>query len=69
MATAPPEVRRLEAAPAARPLATRLAGRPLVACYLVALAPALLMALAQPLWTRVDEPQHADVLAQYEHGT
>src|SRR5579859_666157 len=36
--------------------------------YLVALVPAMAMAAIQPVWSRVDEPQHADVLAQYAHG-
>ncbi len=40
-----------------------------VLVYLVALVPALLMAALQPVWSRVDETQHADVLAQYAHGT
>lgn len=39
-----------------------------VLVYLLALVPALAMAAHQPLWSRVDEAQHADVLAQYAHG-
>ena len=39
-----------------------------VLVYLAALVPAVAMAAYQPLWSRVDEPQHADVLAQYAHG-
>jgi hypothetical protein len=38
------------------------------AWYVVALVPALVLAIAQPVWSRVDEAQHTDVLAQYEHG-
>lgn len=36
--------------------------------YLAALVPALAMAVLQPVWSRVDESQHADVLAQYAAG-
>lgn len=36
--------------------------------YLAALVPALAMAALQPVWSRIDEAQHADVLAQYAHG-
>jgi 4-amino-4-deoxy-L-arabinose transferase-like glycosyltransferase len=39
-----------------------------VLVYLAALVPAVAMAAFQPLWSRVDETQHADVLAQYSHG-
>ena len=39
-----------------------------VLLYLAALVPALLVAAYQPVWSRVDEPQHADVLSQYAHG-
>jgi hypothetical protein len=39
-----------------------------VLVYLAALVPAVAMAAAQPVWSRVDEAQHADVLAQYAHG-
>lgn len=39
-----------------------------VLIYVAALVPALLMATFQTVWSRVDEPQHADVLAQYSHG-
>jgi 4-amino-4-deoxy-L-arabinose transferase-like glycosyltransferase len=41
---------------------------PLVLAYAAALLPALAMSVAQPIWSRVDEAQHADVLAQYAHG-
>lgn len=34
----------------------------------MALVPALAMAVLQPVWSRVDEAQHADVLSQYAHG-
>ena len=40
----------------------------LVLIYVLALVPAMAMAAIQPVWSRVDEPQHADVLAQYAHG-
>ncbi|HET7465434.1 MAG TPA: phospholipid carrier-dependent glycosyltransferase [Candidatus Dormibacteraeota bacterium] len=40
----------------------------MVLVYLAALLPALAMAGLQPVWSRVDEAQHADVLAQYAHG-
>lgn len=36
--------------------------------YLAALVPALAMAALQPVWSRVDEAQHADILAQYAQG-
>ena len=39
-----------------------------VLVYLAALVPALAMAALQPVWSRVDEAQHADILAQYAHG-
>ncbi len=53
----------------ARPAAPRgLRKRWLLAVYCLALAPALLTALTQPMWSRVDEAQHADVLDQYVHG-
>jgi len=42
--------------------------RRLFLAYAVGLAPALLLAVAQPVWSRVDEAWHADVLAQYSHG-
>src|SRR5205807_1270476 len=32
------------------------------------LVPALVMAVAQPVWSRVDEPAHFDVIAQYASG-
>jgi hypothetical protein len=41
---------------------------PVVVSYAAALVPLLTMAVAQPVWSRVDEAQHADVLAQYQHG-
>ena len=37
--------------------------------YLVAAVPAVTMSVSQPLWSRVDEAQHADVLAQYAHAS
>ena len=51
----------------ARPSLSRRAQ--LVLAYLLALGPALAFAVFQPVWSRVDEAQHADVLAQYSHGT
>lgn len=36
--------------------------------YLAALVPAVAMAVLQPVWSRVDEMQHSDVLAHYAHG-
>ena len=36
--------------------------------YLLALVPALVIAFAQPVWSRVDEAQHTDVVVQYAHG-
>jgi hypothetical protein len=40
----------------------------LVFAYLAALAPAVLMALTQPVWSLVDEAQHADFVIQLSHG-
>ena len=40
----------------------------LVFAYVAALAPALLMALTQPVWSLVDEAQHADFIIQLSHG-
>ena len=40
----------------------------LVFAYLAALVPALLMALTQPVWSLVDEAQHADFIIQLSHG-
>ncbi|MBJ7604671.1 MAG: hypothetical protein JF888_16070 [Candidatus Dormibacteraeota bacterium] len=37
--------------------------------YLGALVPALAVALGQPVWSRVDEAQHYDLIAQYAHGS
>src|SRR5207253_628539 len=42
--------------------------RPLAAAYSLALLPALLMALSQPVWSRVDEAQHTDFIIQLSHG-
>ena len=41
---------------------------PLAAAYVLALVPAFLMALTQPLWSRVDEAQHTDFIIQLSHG-
>src|SRR5947209_464085 len=55
--------------PLALPLAlTAVARRRLLAAYLVALAPGLLLALTQPMWSRVDEAQQADFVSQLAHG-
>lgn len=43
-------------------------GARVVLIYLAALVPALAMATLQPVWSRIDEAQHADVLSQYAHG-
>jgi hypothetical protein len=42
--------------------------RLLAAAYIAALVPALIAALGQPVWSRVDEAQHYDLVAQYAHG-
>lgn len=36
--------------------------------YILALAPSLLMALTQPVWSRIDEAQHTDFIIQLGHG-
>ncbi|HYM66417.1 MAG TPA: hypothetical protein VEW68_03930 [Patescibacteria group bacterium] len=36
--------------------------------YLAALAPAVMMALAQPVWSRIDEAQHTDFIVQLAQG-
>ncbi len=41
---------------------------PLILAYIAALIPALVMALTQPVWSRVDEAQHADFIIQLSHG-
>ena len=38
------------------------------AAYAVALVPALALAIGQPVWSRVDEAAHYDVIAQYAAG-
>jgi hypothetical protein len=40
----------------------------LLLAYVAALIPALLMAITQPVWSRVDEAQHADFIIQLSHG-
>jgi 4-amino-4-deoxy-L-arabinose transferase-like glycosyltransferase len=40
----------------------------LLFAYFAALVPALLMAATQPVWSRVDEAQHADFIVQLSHG-
>ena len=42
--------------------------RRLALAYAIGLAPALFMALGQPVWSRVDEAAHFDVIAQYAAG-
>jgi hypothetical protein len=46
----------------------KVRGHVLLASYLLALVPALVLAVAQPVWSRVDEPQHFDLIDQYAHG-
>jgi 4-amino-4-deoxy-L-arabinose transferase-like glycosyltransferase len=41
---------------------------PLVIAYGAALVPALAMALAQPVWSRIDEAPNADFIVQLSHG-
>jgi len=36
--------------------------------YAVALVPCLALAIGQPVWSRVDEAAHYDVIAQYAAG-
>src|SRR5439155_11839866 len=49
--------------------ARRAAGaRVLVAAYLLALVPALLLAAAQPVWSRTHEPHRDDDRPNQEHG-
>jgi 4-amino-4-deoxy-L-arabinose transferase-like glycosyltransferase len=43
--------------------------RALALIYLAALLPAIVMALGQPVWSRVDEAQHYDLIAQYANGS
>ncbi len=40
----------------------------LAAAYVLGLAPALVLGVFQPVWSRVDEPAHYDVIAQYAAG-
>jgi 4-amino-4-deoxy-L-arabinose transferase-like glycosyltransferase len=40
----------------------------LVIAYIAALIPALAMALAQPVWSRIDEAPNADFIVQLGHG-
>jgi 4-amino-4-deoxy-L-arabinose transferase-like glycosyltransferase len=42
--------------------------RPLAIAYAIGLVPALAVAIGQPVWSRVDEPAHYDVIAQYAAG-
>lgn len=45
-----------------------MARHPLIVAYCAALIPGLVMAIAQPVWSRVDEAQHADFIVQLSHG-
>ncbi len=45
-----------------------MARHPLILAYGAALVPALVMALSQPVWSRIDEAQHADFILQLSHG-
>jgi 4-amino-4-deoxy-L-arabinose transferase-like glycosyltransferase len=45
-----------------------MARHPLILVYGLALIPALVMALSQPVWSRVDEAEHADFIVQLSHG-
>jgi hypothetical protein len=40
----------------------------LAAAYVAALIPALFMAVTQPVWSRIDEAQHADFIVQLSQG-
>src|SRR6266852_9613109 len=41
---------------------------PLAIAYIAAVIPALAMALAQPVWSRIDEAPNADFIVQLSHG-
>lgn len=41
---------------------------PLAIVYIAAMFPALAMALAQPVWSRIDEAPNADFIVQLSHG-
>ena len=45
-----------------------LSARALAIAYAIGLVPALAVALGQPVWSRVDEAAHYDVIAQYAAG-
>lgn len=45
-----------------------LARHRLAALYLLALVPLMVLAAAQPVWSRIDEAQHYDLVDQYAHG-
>lgn len=40
----------------------------MAAAYIAALIPALVIAVTQPVWSRVDEAQHTDFIVQLSHG-
>jgi hypothetical protein len=45
-----------------------LSPRRFAIAYAIGLVPALAVAVGQPVWSRVDEPAHYDVIAQYAAG-
>ncbi len=45
-----------------------LKSHPLAIAYIAAVIPALAMALAQPVWSRIDEAPNADFIVQLSHG-
>ncbi len=64
------DLARRRAIAADRPSLSALAGGILPAlAYLAALVPALGLAFGQPVWSRVDEAQHYDFVAQLANGT
>src|SRR5438445_120598 len=56
------------AVPALTALRPTAAFRSWAAAYFVCLVPALLVTAGQPIWSRVDEAQHWDFIAQLAHG-
>ena len=45
-----------------------MSARAFAIAYAIGLVPALIAAIGQPVWSRVDEPAHYDVIAQYAAG-